>query len=322
MKAVSAPGKYVRRFPSRGSSTKSRDRPRLSPPAGKPGLGQRLVTALKEWGGVATLLIAILYTFPSTVLDRVTSSEEKELARARQALSEGSSMMIERLLNAPKITDVRATDMMNNLYNVKFYNLIYTNSDLLARNRGKLRSSELAIMAGLLAFSGNAKEALIYFDAAIARAKSENVPYVNILRDKAQVLMYPGPTQDLALGRKSYVDVLGFFANEKHPMAARQHALFLAELALFEATVGDWACGQALKADAENALQIVQFRDPSVAPFYTIFTENFSGAKQGDTQPTDGCGYKSRSRVGDLERAPPAAPRPSRAQAARRPKAS
>jgi hypothetical protein len=74
-----------------------------------------LVTALKEWGGVATLLIAILYTFPSTVLDRVTSSEEKELARARQALSEGSSMMIERLLNAPKITDVRATDMMNNL---------------------------------------------------------------------------------------------------------------------------------------------------------------------------------------------------------------
>jgi hypothetical protein len=198
----------------------------LSPPAGKPGLGQRLVTALKECGGVATLLIAILYTFPSTVLDRVTSSEEKELARARQALSEGSSMMIERLLNAPKITDVRATDMMNNLYNVKFYNLIYTNSDLLARNRGKLRSSELAIMAGLLAFSGNAKEALIYFDAAIARAKSENVPYVNILRDKAQVLMYPGPTQDLALGRKSYVDVLGFFANEKHPMAARQHALF------------------------------------------------------------------------------------------------
>ena len=58
--------------------------------------------------------------------------------------------MIERILNTSKTTDPRALELMNNMYNVKYYNLIYSNRDLLQKSITYLRSSELSTMAGLL----------------------------------------------------------------------------------------------------------------------------------------------------------------------------
>src|SRR4051812_1743012 len=179
-------GRILRRLASRGPKPRILNFSRLTPKPAQATWGQKITTALKEWGAVATLLIAILYTFPVGLKDRLTSTREKQLIQSRPVLSDGGSLMIERILNTSKTTDPRALELMNNMYNVKYYNLIYSNRGLLKESINYLRSSELSTMAGLLYFSGLTAEALAYYDIAEQRAKEEGVPYANILRDKAQ----------------------------------------------------------------------------------------------------------------------------------------
>jgi len=94
------------------------------------------------------------------------------------------------------------------------------------------------------------------------------------------------------LARESYQKVLAYFAAEKHPLAPRQYALFLSELAYAEALYGDWTCAEKLRGEADNALQLIRFRDSTVSPYYDMFIQNFSTVKQHDGQKSLGCGYE------------------------------
>src|SRR4051812_11343805 len=125
-------GRTLRRLASRGPKPRILNFPRLTAKPAQATWGQKITTALKEWGPVATLLIAILYTYPVGLMDRLLSTREKQLItrekqliQSRQVLSDGGSIMIEPILNTSQTTDPRVLELMNNMYNVKYY-ILYT----------------------------------------------------------------------------------------------------------------------------------------------------------------------------------------------------
>src|SRR3954469_5057169 len=82
-------GRTLRRLASRGPKPRILNFPRLTPKPAQATWGQKITTALKEWGPVATLLIAILYTYPVGLMDRLTSTREKQLSSSFEFAGRG-----------------------------------------------------------------------------------------------------------------------------------------------------------------------------------------------------------------------------------------
>ena len=79
-------------------------------------LNKKGLKIIKEWGGVATVLIAILYTFPFNVIDRFVNRNENELNSAREALTEISALQAEKIINTAKINDLDIDNLSNTYY--------------------------------------------------------------------------------------------------------------------------------------------------------------------------------------------------------------
>jgi hypothetical protein len=113
---------------------------RQRPP--KLSFGQRMLEFTKEWGGVATVAIAILYTFPFGIIDRIVNGQEHRLQMAREALSQFAALQVDRIATTSRISEPQARDFVNNMYQVRIYNIINQNKDLFREEANKLIFSE------------------------------------------------------------------------------------------------------------------------------------------------------------------------------------
>jgi hypothetical protein len=50
-------------------------------------IDQKILNAIKEWGGIATVIITILYTFPFDIFDRISHASEHHLAACARCIT-------------------------------------------------------------------------------------------------------------------------------------------------------------------------------------------------------------------------------------------
>src|SRR5262245_47519534 len=141
--------------------------------AAKQSEGQRLLKFIKEWGGVATILIAVLYTFPFEAISRYLSWRDQDLLQARQVLAETSALYADAISTSEKLTDPRLKEFLLNTYNIRIYNKLSANKDAIDHASNQLLFSELYALGSFYVLSGFQEEGVGYYKLALNEAKKE-----------------------------------------------------------------------------------------------------------------------------------------------------
>lgn len=92
-------------------------------------LDQHILSFIKDWGGVATVIIAILYTFPFDIFDRIVHRKEANLASARHALADTFSLRADKISALQKANEQSPNyqayiDAVNGAFDIRTYNLM------------------------------------------------------------------------------------------------------------------------------------------------------------------------------------------------------
>jgi tetratricopeptide (TPR) repeat protein len=266
-----------------GTSTKKRRRRQKS------SIHERALDFLKEWGGVATVLIAILYTFPFDAASRFISWREHNIIEARRVLSEVSALYAEEVTNFEKIQDLQLKSFLANSYNIRIYNRLSEYKSVINKASTDLLSSELYMIGSFYTLSGLADEGIPYYQLALAKSKKDPEKAA-IYRELGNALFIPGPNQNISGARDAYNNALRI--SSTMPYVANGYAFYVTELGGFELTGGDWKCGQDLTEYGLALLDLAAARDASAQLPATYFRNRLATLRQGPTQPATGCPYK------------------------------
>lgn len=262
---------------------------------------RKVLGYIKEWGGVATLVIALLYTFPLGVFQLIESTnaktaaaEDAAISSVRQSVSDMSQLIADKISHQIQSQDPRYRDALNVAYDIRIYNTIYSKKELFKKWAPRLRSSEIYAIGSSLTLIGEVGDSQQYYTMAFAKAVEENNfgAQVTAIRERGYSLFMETPYQDKDRARKDYLQVLDMLLSKKQTWALLQYTVRLSELSTFELSVGDWACGDSLRADVEPLFQKLGLIDPGLANYYTMFQQNVALYKPKQGQPMAGCSYK------------------------------
>lgn len=273
----------------------------LRPSVGDGRAGQRSVWAaafsfLKEWGGIGTVIIAIFYTFPLDLLDRVINAQEREreavdaaLESARRSLADMAALRAEKASRLQQSTDARYQNEINGAYDIRMYNLIYTKKDEFRKFSDKLRSSELYMVGGSLSLIGEVGEAQYYYDKAIDAAIDEerSGTLITIYREKGNSLFADSPFRDVEKARKSYLTALELLAKDEYSYSVNLYVANLSELVAGEILYGDWDCGMSKKGYVNALFEMVGANNSVLNGYYQMFNSVNAPARS-----SAGCNYE------------------------------
>lgn len=250
---------------------------------------------LKEWGGIGTLIIAVFYTFPFDVFDRFVNTqqrareaEENAIESVRRSLAEMAALRAEKASRLQQSADARYQNEINGAYDIRIYNLIYTQKEQFRKYADKLRSSELYMIGGSLSLIGEVGDAQYYYDKAISTAQNEEKSrtILTIYREKGNSLFMDTPYRDLEKGRSAYLAALNILAKEQSGYATSMYVVNLSELVAGEILYGDWPCGMSKRPYVNALFEKLGAGNAFVSGYYDLFNSVNSPAREGK-----GCGY-------------------------------
>jgi tetratricopeptide (TPR) repeat protein len=215
------------------------------PPANNPTVPKvsrekRILKFVKDWGGVATVLIAILYTFPFDAAGRFIHWREQSLLDARKVLSEVAALYGAGTVAAANIQDAQARSFLLGTYNIRIYNALLQDRAVIKAAENKLLPSELYMIGSLYSLMG-LSDGIPYYKLAISKSKNDDEK-VTIYREMGDALFRPGSYQDIAEARVDYDQALSIAS--KIPYQQMTYIQYAAELGQLELLYGDWKCGQ------------------------------------------------------------------------------
>ncbi len=261
---------------------------------------------VKEWGGVATVLIAILYTTPTLFYDRLTawwgqSSQVKlaKIGRVREVLSKTASLRGEWAIKQSSIPNLdsnpEAVEMLQTSYQALIYNELYINKELIDQEIGELRSSEIYMLTSSLVMIGEFASVERYYDLALAKASDEKndkiIPV--ILREKAYALYTPSPYYSKDKARVAYVTAIQFSYQLNNGKPNYWTDRYLSELGVFEMQSGDRKCGQDLVERMYPRLQGEAAKgNPEARRMLTMLSRAIASLPADNGQQGDGCPFK------------------------------
>jgi hypothetical protein len=214
---------------------------------------------LKEWGGLASLIIAVGYSFPLGVWDRFIASEQERTARAisslRAAVAESADIVADAGRTLSGIIDPVYRDQVARAFNTKMLILMATNERAIELYMHKLTPHELGLVAYNYQLIDRLDRTVALYDVALAMPEASGTLRVELQRLKGQALFYPSQFQDLPLARKSYADAREAATTIRGLPGVRIQISVLGDWARAELTAGDWQCGRILFAAAEELVQ-------------------------------------------------------------------
>jgi hypothetical protein len=256
-------------------------------------IDQRILTFVKEWGGILTIVIAIIYTLPLQVIDRLDANREKPIAAARQALASTFTLRAEKISALQKADEQLPeyqsyVSAVNAAFDLQIYNVITTNKELFNRVKDNLRPSELySIGSAFSSFIGDLKTSQIYYDLAIKKALTEGNHEIvaSTYREKSSTLFISDPDQS----RKYYTLAMQIMTNSKNHF---EYAILLSELISWELTFGDWECGQKLKDIVLKMYEKIEKSNQAIRPYKISYVRNWKTISKKEEQPDKGCTYE------------------------------
>lgn len=260
-------------------------------------LSQRMLRFVKDWGGVATVVIAILYTFPFQVFDRVVNKRQHDVQTARDALSQFASLQVDRLVNISRISDPQSKELMNNMYQIRTYNIINQNKDLFLRVAGEMIFSELYSIGGSFSLNGQVSDSLPFYELSLSKTRNSSGVLIEetpaVLREMGSALFSQSSSQDIRRARALYLEALKILDDRNNPPSSLIYARYLSELGYWEMEFGDWKCGKDAMTKALSLLGLIANveQNEQFLNIYKLAYESNSRARQRPNQPEEGCSY-------------------------------
>jgi hypothetical protein len=216
-----------------------------------------IVDRIKDWGGVASLVIAIGYSFPLGIWEKFIEPENRriasELQNLRNVIEQTTTIFSEGARTLSSIQDPNLYDTAGRSINMRIYLLMSKHRRDFEKHRDKLNPPELLIVGSNFYITGRSDAALPFIEAALAKADLDIQSRIEAMRQRAKILFSPGPLQNHKESRKSFKDAIA--AMESVPNMRITSMSLLSEWALFELVDGDWSCGQEKLAEAKSALK-------------------------------------------------------------------
>lgn len=225
-------------LPERVAALEERTRP-------KP---QTWLDQVKAWGGVATLVVALLYSFPLGVWDRfVVSSKQRssaELSSVRDAIIDIADYQLEAARTIQTVTDPDMRAMAKDALGAKLEIMIQRNHEKMKARALDLTAAELSFVGFIYDFIGRFEDAIDYYRPALARV-TEPIDKAQIQRLIGHALFTKPTDKDLTAARRAMESAAQELelAPDSVQRSVEQMGLFT-QWARLEAEFGDPACAQ------------------------------------------------------------------------------
>lgn len=256
------------------------------------------VENLKEWAGVGTLIVALLYTFPLGVWDRfIITPEQSKRKKVEEVRSVLIQMMdkdaeLARSYNAISSDQVRAF-FSRAIAAAKTIIISRSDIDFEVDITNELSINELIALGYSVAQISKVKLAERIYDQALQKARKEKVPQLeaDLYRMKAGLYSgYSGSGADLAKVRE-YFDqsVKIILENNPGPDSMLQASNSAFEWASMELAFGDWTCGQILGNWALTTVRALPPINPDSATYAAQYQLQLARFVKQKSQPVVGC---------------------------------
>lgn len=251
--------------------------------------------SLKEWGGVATLIVALLYTFPLGVWDRFILSAEarraSEVSALKKLVVELADVTATTASNVSQISDAETRNVYIRAMSTKQVTLLSRNRERVRNYVNELEAEEIVILAYTFGQTSQVRYADELYNMAASKAELQANPSLvsDVYRLKG-ALAYSDPT-GVAIGRvrENYALAVASLQSFDSDPFRHQSANSIAEWALFEMTSGDWLCGTQLRERAFNLLSSVAVPNIQTKTMYETFYMNFAPLAKNVDQTAEGC---------------------------------
>jgi hypothetical protein len=247
---------------------------------------------LKDWGGVASLVIAIGYSFPLGLWEKFylpgKQREAAEVQKLRDVIEQTTTILSEGARSIASIQDPFLKDTAARAINTRIFLLLSKHRVDFETYGKQLTAPELLVVGHNFAMTNQAEAALPYFEAALATAGPDVQSKFEAMRQIAKSRFAPGAQQNRIAARKGFasaVDLASGIGTMKFHAASLN-----AEWALFELIDGDWSCGQAKLSQARLQLaELAPFMNDN-GNFARLIEDRTARLMQQPWQSANGCG--------------------------------
>lgn len=250
-----------------------------------------IINTVKDWGGVASLVIAIGYSFPLGIWEKFIEPEKRrvaaELQSLRNVIEETTTIHAEGARTLSSIQDPYLKDTAGRAISTRIYLQMSKHRIQFEKYRSILTPPELLIIGNNFSMTGQEEAALPFFEAAQANAGLDVQSKMEAMRQRAKILFSPGPLQNRKESRKIFDEAIVAMASIRSMKFASMSLLF--EWALFELLDGDWTCGQEKLAAAKTALNELSPYMNDNGNFAKLVTQRTRSLKLRPGQTTAGC---------------------------------
>jgi hypothetical protein len=246
---------------------------------------------VKDWGGVASLVIAIGYSFPLGIWEKFIQAEQQrtaaEVKSLRSVIEETVSILTEGTRTLSATQDPFLYDTAARAINTRIFLQMAKHREMFEKHRNELTPPELLVIGNNYTMTGQPELALPFFSAAEEKAKTDMQSRYEAMRQRAKIRFSPGPLQDRPESRKSFQTAVAAMAQT--PSLRFASVSLLSEWALFELLDGDWSCGQQKLAEAKRTLEDLAPYMNDNGNFLRLITQRTQALNIKVGQPSVGC---------------------------------
>lgn len=210
----------------------------------KPGL----VDNIKAWGGVASLVIALAYSFPLGLWDRFVVSPEQskaqELQGLRDVISTATNIILKNAEAMTGISDPQMRDQASRAATTQMYLLMQKNGQAFINRKNDFVPAEALVIGNNFMIVNQYASAIEFFEHAQAIAGEDVLSKIEASRMLGKARFFPGPSQDLNAARTSFREGLKLGDNNANFQVQGAILTLYTEWGLLEHQLGDWKCGK------------------------------------------------------------------------------
>jgi hypothetical protein len=250
-----------------------------------------LLDVIKEWGGVATAVIALLYTFPLGVWDRFVLTERARVEQLRElavSLAEEDANYATRI---GSIEDQQAATFYTRAVSSKKFITISKNMGDIVRYADKMAPPELLFFAYSFGQTGNVQLADRFLDLALGKLdpSRDSVFVADIYRIKATQALNAIEGVDIARVRANFAESVSLLDRHPNDNVRLMLSNSLFEWASIEMSYGDWACGEQLGQAALAIVSSLPPTNPIVEAYLGQFHAGLGAYRRKPGQEASGC---------------------------------
>jgi hypothetical protein len=214
---------------------------------------------LKDYGGIAALLITLLYTFPLGLWQQwiQTPSEKRteQVNNLKAILETSMTLLADTGRSLSSITNPEVYDVVSRASSTKLFLIMNRNKTQFSQYINEFNSVELIAIGLNYQMVYQIDDALLFFKAA--QEKSERSSFIRneAGRQIAKSYFLPTSLQNVKSGREIYKNTITEFAGSRDVRLISQEVTLRSEWGFFEMIQGDWECG---RMEMEKSIKLLQ----------------------------------------------------------------